>query len=131
MLGKVGYHIGLLIMSALQYLAPEFIQEHRLCWLRSPLYIVTNGKKHTYFYSDEEFNKARTKIKGDVSREKGLGALSATKAKESMFNPENQRMDILIPDEYSIQMLYDLMGEEVQPRKDFVFSKIDFSEIKE
>lgn len=126
-----GYHIGLLIMSALQYLAPEFIQEHRLCWLRSPLYIVTNGKKHTYFYSDEEFNKARAKIKGDVSREKGLGALSATKAKESMFNPGNQRMDVLIPDEYSIQMLYDLMGEDVQPRKDFVFSKIDFSEIKE
>lgn len=126
-----GYHIGLLIMSALQYLAPEFIQEHRLCWLRSPLYIVTNGKKHIYFYSDEEFNKARAKIKGDVSREKGLGALSATKAKESMFNPKNQRMDVLIPDEDSIQMLYDLMGEDVQPRKDFVFSKIDFSEIKE
>ena len=60
-----------------------------------------------------------------------MGALSATKAKESMFNPENQRMDVLIPDEYSIQMLYDLMGEDVQPRKDFVFSKIDFSEIKE
>ena len=131
MLGKVGYHIGLLIMSALQYLAPEFIQEHRLCWLRSPLYIVTNGKKHTYFYSDEEFNKARAQIKGDVSREKGLGALSAAKAKESMFNPENQRMDILVPDDDSIQMLYDLMGTDVQPRKDFVFNKIDFSEIKE
>lgn len=131
MLGKVGYHIGLLIMSALQYLAPEFIQEHRLCWLRSPLYVVTNGKKHSYFYSDEEFNKARAQIKGDVSREKGLGALSAVKAKESMFNPENQRMDILVPDDDSIQMLYNLMGTDVQPRKDFVFSKIDFSEIKE
>lgn len=126
-----GYHIGLLIMSALQYLAPEFIQEHRLCWLRSPLYVVTNGKKHSYFYSDEEFDKVRTQIKGDVSREKGLGALSAAKAKESMFNPENQRMDILIPNDDSIQMLYDLMGTDVQPRKDFVFSKIDFSEIKE
>lgn len=57
--------------------------------------------------------------------------MSAAKAKESMFNPENQRMDILVPDDDSIQMLYDLMGEDVQPRKDFVFSKIDFSEIKE
>ena len=27
-----GYHIGLLIMAALQYLAPEFIREGRLCW---------------------------------------------------------------------------------------------------
>ena len=39
-----GYHIGLLIMAALTYLAPDFIKEGRLCWLRSPLYIVENGK---------------------------------------------------------------------------------------
>ena len=57
-------------------------------------------------------------------------SMSNTKNR-SMFNPENQRMDILVPDDDSIQMLYDLMGEDVQPRKDFVFSKIDFSEIKE
>ena len=37
-----GYHIGLLIMAALAYLAPGFIKEGRLCWLRSPLYIVNN-----------------------------------------------------------------------------------------
>ena len=126
-----GYHIGLLIMSALQYLAPEFIQEHRLCWLRSPLYIVTNGKKHTYFYSDEEFNKARAQIKGDVSREKGLGALSAAKAKESMFNPQFQRLE---PIEYSaegINLLYSLMGESVVPRTEFVFNNIDFSQLRE
>ena len=55
-----GYHIGLLIMSALQYLAPEFIQEHRLCWLRSPLQIVTNGKKHSVskiVVEENEFDK--------------------------------------------------------------------------
>ena len=40
-----GYHIGLLIMSALAYLAPEFIKEGRLCWLRAPLYIETNKNK--------------------------------------------------------------------------------------
>ena len=39
-----GYHIGLLIMAAMAHIAPEFIKEGRLCWLRSPLYIVTNGK---------------------------------------------------------------------------------------
>lgn len=58
-----GYHIGLLIMSALQYLAPEFIQEHRLCWLRSPLYIVTNGKKHTYFTAMKSLTKLEHKLK--------------------------------------------------------------------
>lgn len=66
-----GMHIGLLIMAALQYLAPEFIKEERLCWLRSPLYIVTNGKQESYYFTDEEFNKVRGKIKGEVQRNKG------------------------------------------------------------
>lgn len=70
-LDKVGCHIGLLIMAALQYLAPEFIKEGRLCWLRSPLYIVNNKGKEEYYFTDEDFNKVRNKIKGEVTRAKG------------------------------------------------------------
>ena len=66
-----GYHIGLLIMAAFAYLAPQFIREGRLCWLRSPLYIVNNGKKESYYFTDEEFEKARKTIKGEVTRAKG------------------------------------------------------------
>lgn len=66
-----GGHIGLLIMAALAYLAPEFIKEGRLCWLRSPLYIVDNKGKETYYFTDEEFNKVRKTIKGTVTRAKG------------------------------------------------------------
>ncbi len=64
-----GYHIGLLIMAALRYLAPEFLEEHRLYWLRSPLYIVKNGKKEDYYFTDDEFNAKSPK--GEVSRCKG------------------------------------------------------------
>ena len=66
-----GYHIGLLIMAALAYLAPDFIKEGRLCWLRSPLYIVDNKGKYSYYFDDEEFNKVRKTIKGEVTRAKG------------------------------------------------------------
>lgn len=45
----MGYHIGLLIMAALTYLAPEFIKEGRLYWLRSPLWVVSTGKKRNYY----------------------------------------------------------------------------------
>lgn len=124
-----GYHIGLLIMSALRYLAPEFLEEGRLYWLRSPLYIIKTSKKEYYYFSDEEFNKA--KIKGEVTRAKGLGALSETQARASMFSEEFQRMDRLEMMEGSAELLESLMGEDIQPRKDFVFSKIDFSQIKE
>jgi len=58
-------------MSALAYLAPEFIKENRLCWLRAPLYVVSNKGKRKYFFTDEEYNKVRGKILGEVTRNKG------------------------------------------------------------
>lgn len=115
-------------MAALRYLAPKFLDEHRLCWLRSPLYIVKNGKKEEYYFTDEEFSKA--KVKGEVTRAKGLGALSAEQAKNSMFS-DNQRMDIIEPSLDGLILLEDLMGVNVEPRKDFIFENIDFSEVKE
>ena len=126
-----GAHIGLLIMAALAYLAPQFIREGRLCWLRSPLYIVDNKGKESYYFTDEEFNAVRKTIKGVVTRAKGLGELPADTARASMFTPEFQRMDIMDYDEKAIALLYDLMGENVVPRKEFIMNKIDFSLIRE
>ena len=40
-------------------------------------------------------------------------------------------MDLLEPSEESISLLEDLMGEDVQPRRDFIFKNIDFSEVRE
>lgn len=126
-----GYHIGLLIMAAFAHLAPQFIKEGRLYWLRSPLYIVEHNKKHSYYFNDEEFNKVRGKVKGTVTRAKGLGKLSSDIAHESMFTPEYQRMEKLEWDQESMDLLYDLMGEEVEPRKHFIMNKVDFSEVRE
>ena len=126
-----GSHIGLLIMAALHYLAPKFIEEGRLCWLRSPLYIVKNGKKESYYFTDEEFNAVRGKVKGEVQRNKGLGALSPEQAHISMFTDEYQRMDVLEWSPDAINLLEQLMGEDVEPRRQFVFNEIDFSEVRE
>lgn len=126
-----GYHIALLIMSVLQYLAPQFIQENRLCWLRSPLYIVKNGKQEQYFFTDEDFNKVRKTIKGEINRAKGLGALSVEQAHNSMFTENYQRLDILHPTENAIQLLYNLMGDDPSLRKEFIFNNVDFSQLRE
>lgn len=126
-----GSHIGLLIMAALHYLAPKFIEEGRLCWLRSPLYIIKNGKKESYYFTDEEFNAVRGKVKGEVQRNKGLGALSPEQAHISMFTDEYQRMDVLEWSPDAIQLLEQLMGEDVEYRRQFVFNEIDFSEVRE
>ena len=125
-----GYNIGLLIMTALYKICPEFIQEKRLCWLRSPLYIVKNGKSEQYFFTDQEMNAARGKIKGEVQRNKGLGSLSAAQAKDSMFG-ECQHLDVLEPSYNALLLLEDLMGNSVEKRKEFIFDNIDFREVRE
>ncbi len=126
-----GSHIGLLIMAALTYLAPDFIKEGRLCWLRSPLYIVENKGKESYYFTDEEFAKVRSKISGIVTRAKGLGELQPETAQASMFSSEYQRMDTLEYSEEAIDLLYELMGEDVEPRRNFIMKKIDFSKVRE
>ena len=125
-----GYHIGLLIMAALAHIAPQFIREGRLCWLRSPLYIVTNGKTESYYFTDDEFNAAKGKIKGEVQRNKGLGSLEPEQARVSMFG-EHQRMDVMEYTESAMQLLYELMGEDVAPRREFIMENVDFAEIRE
>lgn len=126
-----GYHIGLLIQAALAYLAPDFIKEGRLYWLRSPLYIIENRGKETYYFSDAEFNRDRAKLKGEVTRAKGLGELPAETAHKSMFTDEYQRMEPLEWTEEGLNLLYDLMSDEVDPRRDFIMKNIDFSTVRE
>lgn len=126
-----GYHIGLLLMAALQYLAPQFIEEGRLGWLRSPLYIVKNGKNETYYFTDEEMDAARSHISGIIQRNKGLGSLTEEQAHNSMFNPEYQRFDIFQTSPEARDLLCALMGKDVEPRTDFIFKNVDFSTIRE
>ena len=127
-----GYNIGLLIAVALQHFCPEFIQEGRLCWLRSPLYILKNKKKETYFFTDSELSAARakSKLQGELQRNKGLGSLSAEQAKASMFG-DNQHIDVIKPDDSSILLLEKLMGTNVASRKKYIFENIDFAEVRE
>ena len=123
-----GCHIACLIMSLFKALIPQFIEENRLCWLKAPLFKVKKGKNNYYFYDEDELNNSG--IKGEQSRFKGLGELTAEDTKNSMFDKDNQRIEILIPDDNSFYRLEELMGPSVQPRKDFVFSgAIDFSKI--
>lgn len=125
-----GYHIALLILANLYRLCPQFLRENRVYWLRSPLFIEQdkNGNPLSCYYTDEEFDKVRGKLKGYIKRVKGLGQLNEKDLKASMFSTTgNQRMDQIIYSEEGIEKLCQLMGADIKPRKEFVFSRIDFS----
>lgn len=126
-----GYHIALLIMANLHRLCPQFLKENRLYWLRSPLFIEQDKNKNpiSWYYTDEEFNKVRGTLKGNIKRIKGLGALGEEDLKATLFSSTGgQLMDEIEYSPEGIEQLCNLMGVEIAPRKDFVMSKIDFSE---
>lgn len=119
-----GSHISLLLMSMLQVLAPEFIKENRLFWLRAPTCKVETKVKTYYYYGEEDF---RNHAKGNITFFKGLGQMTDEDLKHSMFDPEWQHLE---PIEYSkegINSLLSLMSEDVEPRRRFVSNNIDFS----
>lgn len=125
-----GHHIALLILANLHRICPQFLQENRIFWLRSPLFIEQdkNGNPLSCYYSDEEFDKVRGKLKGYIKRVKGLGQLNERDLKATMFSTTgSQRMDQIMYSEEGIEQLCDLMGVDIKPRKEFVFSQIDFS----
>lgn len=56
--------------------------------------------------------------------------MSDTDLKESMFSDEWQRLEPILYSKKGIKLLEQLMGENVEPRKKFVFDKIDFSKFE-
>lgn len=119
-----GSHISLLLMTMLQVLAPQFIKDNRLFWLRAPICKVETKTKTYYYYNDAEF---KNHPKGNITFFKGLGQMTDEDLKHSMFDEEWQHLEPIEYSEEGIETLIDLMSEEVEPRKDFVFNNIDFS----
>lgn len=126
-----GFHIALLIMANLHKLCPNFLKENRLFWLRSPLFIEQdkNNNPVSWYYTDEEFNKVRGKLKGNIKRIKGLGALSEKDLKATLFSTTGgQVMDEIGYSPEGIEQLCALMGADIAPRRDFVMNRIDYSQ---
>ena len=125
-----GYNIMCLIATLFYVLMPKFIEEGRLCWLRAPLYRLTNGNKRIFAYTEEEAKQLRTEHPNwEQGYNKGLGEMTSDDMISSMMHPEKRRIEVLtIHDAQaaaeSIQML---MGEEVEGRKEFLFENVDFS----
>lgn len=120
-----GMHIACLIISLLYKLAPDFLKEGRLCWLHAPLFKVKKGKETKFYYTEEQL---RTGIKGEQTRFKGLGEMKDEDA-HCMFD-SNQWLEILEWDPSVAEQIEALMGKDSAPKKDFVFSRINFEEIE-
>lgn len=121
-----GEHIELeLITLFFTYMRP-LITSGKLYRAVTPLYIIRDGKKESYCWTEDEYQEWR-KLgkKGDVTRAKGLGELNAEDLKAVCF--ENQRYKrITVSDaEKAEELLNILMGSSAEARKQYIYDNAD------
>lgn len=119
-----GNHIGLLILAMAHVIYPELLTENRLYWLKAPIYKVETKNKTYFYYTEEEFENHPN---GNIIKYKGLGQMDREDLKNSMFNDEWQRLEPISFSQSGLDLLVNLMGENVDFRKQFVSEKIDFN----
>lgn len=120
-----GLNIACLLLVFFYVCMPKLIQEGRLYWMKAPLY----SKPGSYIFTEEEW--ARVKDKKNYKRNKGLGEMTPQEVSESLFG-EHKRWVQLKPENWTVfsKLIVDLMGTDVETRRDFLFNKVDFENIK-
>lgn len=120
-----GLNIACLLTVAFYVTMPKFIQEGRLYWMKAPLYT----KPGSYIFTEEEW--AKVKDKKNYKRNKGLGEMTPLEVSESLFG-KYKRWVQLKPANWAnfSKLITDLMGTDVETRREFLFNKVDFENIK-
>ncbi|MFH1823477.1 MAG: DNA topoisomerase (ATP-hydrolyzing) subunit B [archaeon] len=119
-----GSHIKTLLLTFFYRFMPKLIESQRIFVAMPPLYKIRKGSKDTYVYSDAELEKTLKKLGGNttVQRFKGLGEMNAIQLWETTMNPKTRVFKVVaIEDAVEADRIFStLMGEAVEPRKQFI-----------